>query len=116
MSLLTELLGHFLAGVPGDENDNFNPVTYKQRRTSTMDARELKYSKTHEWIRYEGEEAVIGISDYAQSELGDLAFLPEMPVDPVLFHRDAEHPAGALAVDVPPVMEDISPPFLIRQV
>ena len=45
-----------------------------------VDERELMYSKTHEWIRYEGDEAYIGISDYAQSELGDLVFvnLPEV--------------------------------------
>ncbi len=41
--------------------------------------KELKYSKTHEWIRYEGDAAFIGISDYAQHALGDLVFvnLPE---------------------------------------
>ena len=41
--------------------------------------KELKYSKTHEWIRYEGDTAFIGISDYAQHALGDLVFvnLPE---------------------------------------
>ena len=45
-----------------------------------VDERELMYSKTHEWIRYEGDEAYIGISDFAQSELGDLVFvnLPEV--------------------------------------
>ncbi len=44
----------------------------------------LKYSKSHEWVKYEGEEAVIGLTDFAQSELGDLVFvnLPE-PGDPV---------------------------------
>lgn len=41
---------------------------------------ELKYSRSHEWIRMEGEVAVIGISDFAQSELGDVVFvnLPEV--------------------------------------
>ena len=40
---------------------------------------ELKYVKSHEWIRMEGDTAVIGISDYAQDALGDLVFvnLPE---------------------------------------
>ena len=40
---------------------------------------ELKYSKSHEWVKVEGEEVVIGLTDYAQSELGDLVFvnLPE---------------------------------------
>jgi glycine cleavage system H protein len=41
--------------------------------------KELKYVKTHEWIRREGETVVIGISDFAQDALGDLVFvnLPE---------------------------------------
>ena len=41
---------------------------------------ELKYTKSHEWIKYEGDVAVIGISDYAQDALGDLVFvnLPEV--------------------------------------
>ncbi len=36
---------------------------------------ELKYSKSHEWIRYEDGVAVIGISDYAQDALGDVVFV-----------------------------------------
>ncbi len=36
---------------------------------------ELKYTKDHEWIRVEGEEAVVGITDFAQSELGDIVFV-----------------------------------------
>lgn len=36
---------------------------------------ELKYSKTHEWIKYEDGVAVIGISDFAQDALGDLVFV-----------------------------------------
>lgn len=36
---------------------------------------ELKYSKDHEWVRVEGDEAVIGITDHAQSELGDIVFV-----------------------------------------
>ncbi len=36
---------------------------------------ELKYTKDHEWIRIEGDEAVIGITDFAQSELGDIVFV-----------------------------------------
>ncbi len=35
----------------------------------------LKYSKEHEWIRVEGEEAYIGITDFAQSELGELVYV-----------------------------------------
>ena len=33
---------------------------------------ELKYSKSHEWVRYEGDEAYIGITDFAQSSMGDI--------------------------------------------
>ncbi|HQV38383.1 MAG: glycine cleavage system protein GcvH [Flavobacteriales bacterium] len=36
---------------------------------------ELKYTKDHEWVRVEGEVAVIGITDHAQSELGDIVFV-----------------------------------------
>lgn len=36
---------------------------------------ELKYTKDHEWIRVEGEEAIIGITEFAQSELGDIVFV-----------------------------------------
>lgn len=40
---------------------------------------ELLFSKSHEWVKEEGDVAVIGLTDYAQSELGDLVFvnLPE---------------------------------------
>lgn len=42
--------------------------------------KELKYSKEHEWVRVEGNKAYIGITDFAQSELGDIVFveLPEV--------------------------------------
>ena len=35
----------------------------------------LKYTKEHEWIRLEGEVAFVGITDYAQSELGEIVFI-----------------------------------------
>lgn len=35
----------------------------------------LKYTKDHEWIRVEGDEAYVGITDYAQGELGDIVFI-----------------------------------------
>ena len=38
----------------------------------------LKYTESHEWIRVEGKEALIGITDYAQESLGDIVFV-EMP-------------------------------------
>ena len=36
---------------------------------------DLKYTKSHEWIRYEGDVAVVGISDFAQDALGDVVFV-----------------------------------------
>ena len=41
---------------------------------------ELKYSKSHEWVKEEGDTAYIGITDFAQDALGDLVFvnLPEV--------------------------------------
>ena len=44
------------------------------------DPKELKYSKSHEWVHYDGDDVVIGITDYAQDSLGDLVFvnLPEV--------------------------------------
>jgi glycine cleavage system H protein len=38
----------------------------------------IRYTKEHEWVRTEGDEAVIGISDYAQSQLGEIVFV-ELP-------------------------------------
>lgn len=35
----------------------------------------LKYSKEHEWIQIEGDLAIVGITDYAQSQLGDIVFV-----------------------------------------
>lgn len=41
---------------------------------------ELKYSRSHEWVKLEGDVAVVGISDFAQDALGDVVFvnLPEV--------------------------------------
>jgi glycine cleavage system H protein len=36
---------------------------------------ELQYTKSHEWIRIEGEEGVVGITDYAQDALGDVVYV-----------------------------------------
>lgn len=36
---------------------------------------DLKYSKEHEWLRVEGEHGVIGITDFAQKELGDIIYV-----------------------------------------
>jgi glycine cleavage system H protein len=39
---------------------------------------DLKYTKSHEWVRVEGDVATIGMTDYAQGELGDITYL-ELP-------------------------------------
>lgn len=39
---------------------------------------ELKYTREHEWVKVEGKTATIGITDYAQGELGDIVFV-ELP-------------------------------------
>jgi glycine cleavage system H protein len=39
---------------------------------------ELQYTKTHEWVRREGEVATVGITEHAQDELGDVVFI-ELP-------------------------------------
>lgn len=36
---------------------------------------ELRYTKDHEWIRLEGNEGVVGVTDYAQEQLGDVVYL-----------------------------------------
>ncbi len=36
---------------------------------------ELKYTKDHEWVRLEGDTAIIGITDYAQDQLGDIVYV-----------------------------------------
>ncbi|TMQ66610.1 MAG: glycine cleavage system protein GcvH [Candidatus Eisenbacteria bacterium] len=38
----------------------------------------LHYTKEHEWIRVEGDEVIVGVTDYAQGELGDVIFV-ELP-------------------------------------
>jgi glycine cleavage system H protein len=40
---------------------------------------DLKYTKSHEWVRLEGDTATVGITDFAQSELGDVVYV-DLPV------------------------------------
>ena len=39
---------------------------------------ELQYTRTHEWVRTEDDTATVGITDYAQEELGDIVYV-ELP-------------------------------------
>lgn len=45
---------------------------------------ELKYTKDHEWVRIEGDIATIGITDFAQSELGDIVYVEVETLDETL--------------------------------
>ena len=49
---------------------------------------ELKYTKDHEWVMIEGNVATIGITDFAQSELGDIVFVDVDSVDDELSSGD----------------------------
>ncbi|MBI1316547.1 glycine cleavage system protein GcvH [bacterium] len=49
---------------------------------------DLRYSKEHEWVRLEGDLAVIGITDFAQGELGDIVFV-EVETEGQSLDRDA---------------------------
>ncbi len=45
---------------------------------------DLKYTKDHEWIKIEGDEATIGITDFAQGELGDIVYVEVETLDETL--------------------------------
>jgi len=53
----------------------------------------LKYTKDHEWIKIEGDEATIGITDFAQAQLGDIVFIE---VETVGEKLDAEEAFGTI--------------------
>jgi len=80
---------------------------------------DLKYSKEHEWIKLEGDTAVIGITDYAQNELGDIVFveLPEVgqeakkmepfgTIEAVKAVSDLFSPVSGRVVEVNKALED----------
>ena len=48
----------------------------------------LKYTKDHEWVRINGNEAVVGITDFAQHELGDIVFIEIETVGEKLGHGE----------------------------
>ncbi|NNK11616.1 MAG: glycine cleavage system protein GcvH [Flavobacteriaceae bacterium] len=45
---------------------------------------ELKYTKDHEWVRIEGDTATVGITDFAQGELGDIVYVEVETLDETL--------------------------------
>ena len=54
---------------------------------------ELKYTKDHEWIKIEGDVATVAITDFAQSELGDIVYVEVDTLDETL---DAEEVFGTV--------------------
>ena len=53
----------------------------------------LKYSETHEWVKVEGDIAIIGVTDYAQKEMGDITYVDMPDVDEIV---EKEEEFGAL--------------------
>jgi glycine cleavage system H protein len=80
---------------------------------------DLQYTKSHEWVRIEGDTATIGITDHAQDELGDVVFV-ELPdegatfdagesfgtVESVKAVSDLYAPVGGEVVEVNSALED----------
>jgi glycine cleavage system H protein len=48
----------------------------------------LKYTKDHEWIRLEGDIAIVGVTDFAQHELGDIVFVDIESVGKTIAHEE----------------------------
>ncbi|MBK9185785.1 MAG: glycine cleavage system protein GcvH [Moraxellaceae bacterium] len=80
---------------------------------------ELKYATSHEWVRLEGDIAIVGITDHAQEALGDLVFveLPDLGdtvnagdeagvVESVKAASDIYAPVSGEVVEVNPALED----------
>lgn len=70
-----------------------------------MDLDDLKFHEAHTWVRQEGEELVIGITDFAQEQLGDLVFI-ELPE--VGANLEADDPFGS--IESPKAVEDLIAP------
>lgn len=79
----------------------------------------LRYTKTHEWVRLEGQRAYIGLTDFAQKELGDIVFveLPELDaelaageqlgvVESVKAVADINSPLSGQVVEINEALED----------
>ncbi len=54
---------------------------------------DCKYTKTHEWVRLDGDEAYVGVTDYAQQQLGDVVFVE---VETEGEELDKEEPFGTI--------------------
>lgn len=67
---------------------------------------DLRYTKEHEWARLEDGEAVIGITDYAQSELGDIVFV-ELPAP----GRKTEREKSCASIEAVKAVSDLFAPL-----
>jgi glycine cleavage system H protein len=65
----------------------------------------MKFSKDHEWVRVEGDVATIGVTDYAQSQLGDVVFVELPPIGKEL----AQHGEAAVVESVKAASEVYAP-------
>jgi len=59
---------------------------------------DLRYSKEHEWVRLEGDTATIGITHFAQEQLGDVVFV-ELPVESVKAASDLYSPLSGEVIE-----------------
>ena len=69
--------------------------------------KDLKYTKDHEWVKIEGDIAVIGITDFAQGELGDIVYVEVDTLDETL---QKEEVFGT--VEAVKTVSDLFMPFL----
>lgn len=70
---------------------------------------ELKYTKDHEWVKVDGDTLTIGITDFAQSELGDIVYVEVETVDETL---DAEEVFGT--VEAVKTVSDLFLPLMVK--
>lgn len=76
---------------------------------------ELKYTKDHEWIRVDGDIATIGITDFAQGELGDIVFLEietegeDLDIEEIFGTVEAVKTVSDLFMPVSGKVEEVNP-------
>lgn len=71
-----------------------------------MEPEDLRFHEGHCWVRQEGEEWVIGVSDFAQEQLGDLVFIELPEVGATI---EADEPFGS--IESPKAVEDLIAPI-----
>lgn len=70
-----------------------------------MESVDLKFHEGHTWVRQEGQELVIGVTDYAQEQLGDVVFIELPEVGATI---EADDPFGS--IESPKAVEDLIAP------